>query len=78
MRTGKAEKGIIMIFSKRQSAEKLGISVKTLERKINDGSLPIHKIGKRILIEETDLNAFWQNCRCLKRQLCENGGEHEK
>jgi excisionase family DNA binding protein len=63
-----------MIFSKRQTAEKLGISVKTLERKIIDGSIPIHKIGKKILIDQTDLETFWQKCRCLKMPLCENGG----
>jgi excisionase family DNA binding protein len=63
-----------MVFSKREAAEKLKISVKTLERKIIDGSIPVHRIGKRILIDQNDLDLFWANCRYLKKPLLESGG----
>ncbi|MCL2185256.1 MAG: helix-turn-helix domain-containing protein [Treponema sp.] len=52
-----------MVLTKREASEKLRISVKTLERKINDGSLPTFKIGSRVLIQESDLDLFIQKCR---------------
>ena len=52
-----------MVLSKKEAAAKLGVSIKTLERKIFDGSISIHRIGKRILIDQNDLDSFWNNCR---------------
>ena len=60
-----------MVLTKREASEKLKISIKTLERKINDGSISIHRIGKRILIDENDLLLFWEKCR---KPVIETGG----
>jgi excisionase family DNA binding protein len=52
-----------MIYSKKALAEKLGISTKTVERAILSGVLSFHRIGKRILFDETDFQNFWNACR---------------
>jgi len=52
-----------MVISKRDAAARLGVSTKTLERKIFDGSIPHYKIGSRILIDPVDLDAYLQKCR---------------
>jgi len=56
-----------MALTKKQAAEKLGISVKTLERKIFDGSLPCYRIGSRVLLDSTDVDAYWKKCRLEKK-----------
>jgi len=61
-----------MALSKKQAAEKLGISTKTLERKIADGSIPFYKIGKRVLLDQNDLDSFWKKCRHISERM---GGE---
>lgn len=55
-----------MIYSKKDVAKKFGISLKTVERKVADGSLPHHEIGSRILFDDGDLNIFWDKCRAKK------------
>jgi excisionase family DNA binding protein len=39
-------------------AERLGLSSKTVRRIIESGELTIHRIGRRVLIAEGDLDAF--------------------
>jgi excisionase family DNA binding protein len=43
------------MFTKKQAAERLGISEKTLSRKIIDGSISCYKIGRRILFDQISL-----------------------
>jgi excisionase family DNA binding protein len=52
-----------MLFSKKLAAEKLGISEKTLTRKIIDGSISCYKIGRRILFDQNSLDEFLVKCR---------------
>jgi excisionase family DNA binding protein len=52
-----------MIYTKATVAEKLNISVKTLERKIFAGEISYHKIGRRVLFDEIDVEKFWESCR---------------
>ena len=52
-----------MIYSKKQVANKYGVSVKTVERKVTDGSLPFHQIGSRVLFDDNDLEIFWKSCQ---------------
>ena len=39
-------------------AERLGLSDKTIRRRITDGDLVAHRIGRRLRISEQDLQAF--------------------
>ena len=52
-----------MIFSKKICAEKLGISTKTLERKVFDGSISCYKIGNRVLFDQNSIDEFLKKCR---------------
>lgn len=36
-------------YSKKQTAEVLGVSVKTVERYVNDGRLTAHRVGPRFV-----------------------------
>lgn len=45
-------------FSIRQVAEALGVSIKTIRRKINAGELHAHRIGRQLRISEEDYRAF--------------------
>jgi excisionase family DNA binding protein len=52
-----------MLFSKKQAAEKLGISEKTLSRKVIEGTITFYKIGRRILFDQNSLDEFIAKCR---------------
>jgi excisionase family DNA binding protein len=52
-----------MAYTKKQAAQKLGVSEKTLDRQILSGNLSCHRIGKRILFDEQDLTDYWNSCR---------------
>jgi len=54
---------MVIVYTKKQAADLLKISVKTLERKMFDGSLSYCKIGKRILLDQVSLEDFLQKCR---------------
>ena len=42
-----------------QAADELGVSVKTIRRRIADGSLPAHRLGPRLIrIRRIDLDRF--------------------
>jgi excisionase family DNA binding protein len=45
-------------------ALQLDVSQKTVRRLIEDGELPIHRIGRQIRISEPDLAAFIARSRC--------------
>ncbi len=38
-------------------------SVRTVRRWTADGRIPVHRVGRRVLVAETDLAAFLDACR---------------
>jgi excisionase family DNA binding protein len=47
-----------VLFSVRQTADRLGVSTKTIRRWIASGELPHYRIGRSIRIAEFDLIGF--------------------
>lgn len=47
-----------ILLSKRQAAQVLSISIRTLDKLILSKELPIHKIGRRVLISRSSLERF--------------------
>ena len=47
-----------LLFSRKDSAAVLGISVRALDYAIANGLLPIRRVGRRILISATSLRQF--------------------
>jgi len=43
-------------LTKREAARRFRLSVRTLERRIEAGELPVHKIGSALRISERDLD----------------------
>jgi excisionase family DNA binding protein len=52
-----------MLLSKKQLAKELGVSTKTIERKMNEGILPFIKIGSVVRFDENSINTLLQHCR---------------
>ena len=44
-------------------ANLLVVSVSTVRRRIADGEIPVHRIGRQIRIDLHDLNRFINGCR---------------
>jgi len=47
-----------ILLSKRQAALALSISIRTLDKLIVSKKLPIHKIGRRVLLSRTSIEQF--------------------
>lgn len=47
----------------REAAEELGISLRTLYRLIDDGSIVAYQIGRNLRIRRSDLDAFLESVR---------------
>ena len=47
-----------ILLSKRQAAQTLSISIRTLDKLILSKELPIQKIGRRVLISRSSLERF--------------------
>lgn len=47
-----------ILFSKRQTAQVLSISVRTLDKLILSKKLPIQRIGRRVLISRVSIERF--------------------
>jgi excisionase family DNA binding protein len=47
-----------ILFSERQAAQVLSISLRTLDKLILSKKLPVHKIGRRVLISRTSIERF--------------------
>lgn len=47
----------------RDTAERLGITLRTLYRFIDEGQLPAYKFGRVIRIKEPDVDAFIESAR---------------
>jgi len=46
------------LYSVRQVAELLGISTKTVRRRIRDRELMVHRVGRQIRISEDDYRSY--------------------
>ena len=47
-----------VLLSKRQAAQSLSISMRTLDKLILTKKLPVHKIGRRVLISRVSMERF--------------------
>jgi excisionase family DNA binding protein len=47
-----------ILLSKRQAAQVLSISVRTLDKLLQSRQLPVHKIGRRVLISRSAIERF--------------------
>ena len=47
-----------ILLSKRQAAQALSISIRTLDKFILSKRLPVHKIGRRVLISRASVERF--------------------
>jgi excisionase family DNA binding protein len=50
-----------ILLSKRQAAQTLSISIRTLDKLIHSKRLPVHKIGRRVLISRASMERFAGN-----------------
>jgi excisionase family DNA binding protein len=46
------------VLGTSEAARRLGISVRTLQRHIKAGTIPVRRIGRRVLIDLADLRAL--------------------
>ena len=53
----------------REAAERLGITLRTLYRFIDEGLLPAYKFGRVIRLKEFDLDAFIESSRIAPGSL---------
>ena len=42
----------------------LDVSQKTVRRPVDDGQLPVHRVGRQVRVSEADLAAFIARSRC--------------
>ncbi len=49
---------LVRMISRLETAERLGVSERTVDRFIKDGHLIAHKFGRSVRIAEADLCAF--------------------
>ncbi len=49
--------------STAEASERLGVTLRTLYRLVDEGRLPAYKIGRVIRIKEDDVEAFLENAR---------------
>jgi excisionase family DNA binding protein len=47
-----------ILLSKRQAAQTLSISLRTLDKLILSGKLPVHRIGRRVLLSRSAIERF--------------------
>lgn len=47
----------------KAAAARLGITLRTLYRLIDEGAVPAYKFGRVIRLKSTDLDAFIEQCR---------------
>jgi excisionase family DNA binding protein len=52
-----------------QAARRLGVTVRTLYRLIDEGALPAYKFGRVIRLQETEVDAFIQASRIVPGSL---------
>jgi excisionase family DNA binding protein len=50
-------------LSTQESAERLGVTLRTLYRFVDEGQIPAYKMGRVIRLKETDVEAFIEGAR---------------
>jgi excisionase family DNA binding protein len=50
-------------MSTKDAAEHLGVTLRSLYRFVDEGSLPAYKFGRVIRLQEADVERFIENCR---------------
>jgi len=53
----------IVWLSTKKAADRLGITVRTVYRFIDEGRLPAYRFGRVIRIKERDVNVYIERCR---------------
>jgi len=56
-------------MSTKESAEHLGVTLRSLYRFIDEGSLPAYKFGRVIRLKERDVDAFIESSRVAPGSL---------
>lgn len=62
-----------LLLSKLDAAKILGISIRSLENLIAQGTISVRRIGRRVLITRSELESFAQNNDSTRR-ICSYGG----
>ena len=47
-----------LLFTQKESAAALAVSVRTVQHLIESGALPVKRIGRRVLVHRRDLEKF--------------------
>jgi excisionase family DNA binding protein len=47
-----------LLFTQKESAAALAVSLRTVQHLIESGTLPVRRIGRRVLVHRRDLEAF--------------------
>lgn len=50
-------------MSTRDTSERLGVTLRTLYRFIDEGQIPAYKLGRVIRLKESDVEAFIESAR---------------
>ena len=50
-------------MSTRETSERLGVTLRTLYRFIDEGQIPAYKLGRVIRLKESDVEAFIESAR---------------
>lgn len=53
----------------REASERLGITLRTLYRFIDEGAIPAYKFGRVIRVKESDVDAFVESVRIAPGSL---------
>jgi excisionase family DNA binding protein len=56
-------------MSTKEAAEHLGVTLRSLYRFIDEGSLPAYKFGRVIRLKEADVEGFIEACRVTPGSL---------
>lgn len=59
----------IVWLSTKECCERLGVTVRTLYRFIDEGQLPAYQMGRVIRVQEADLNVFIDSVRIAPGSL---------
>ena len=61
--------GTIRWMSTKEASERLGVTLRTLYRFIDEGSLPAYKMGRVIRLKEDEVDAFIEGTRIAPGSL---------
>ena len=56
-------------MSTKEASERLGVTLRTLYRFIDEGSLPAYKMGRVIRLKEDEVDAFIEGTRIAQGSL---------